>query len=113
MSGIINMFIAIKYSPKHYKLIVVLGDDVTKLKVHGVGNIALEIQNKFIELHDVLYVPYISDTLYSIIKHDRQTDFSFVIDNGATTVGFHTFTFLEKTNKDISVDTYLPFQYRH
>ena len=63
MSGILNLFTATKYYPKNYKGIVILGDSVTKLKVHGIGNIAVEIQKKLIELNNVLYVPDIDDTL--------------------------------------------------
>ena len=68
---------------------------------------------KMIELHDVLYVPDIADTLYSIIEHSRQPDWSFVIENGATTVGFPTFTLLKKTNKEITLDADLPFKDRN
>ena len=99
ISGILTLFTAIKYFPKNYKGIVILGDSVTKLNVHGIGTIAVEIPKIFIELHDVLYVPYILDTLYSIIDHGRQPDCLFVIKNGATTVSFPTFTLQSKTNK--------------
>ena len=44
MSGVLKLFTAIKYPPKNYKGIVILGDGVTKLKVHGIGTIAVEIQ---------------------------------------------------------------------
>ena len=43
MSGILTLFIAIKYSPKNYKGIVILGYGGTKLKVHGIETIAVEI----------------------------------------------------------------------
>ena len=43
MSGILKLFTAIKYNPKNYKRIFILGDGVTKLKVHGIGSIAVEI----------------------------------------------------------------------
>ena len=42
MSGILKLFTAIKQSPQNYKVIVILGDDVTKLNVHGLGTIAVE-----------------------------------------------------------------------
>ena len=98
MPGILKVFTAIKYFPKNYKGIVILGDFITKLKVHGIGIIALGIQTK-IELHDVLYVPDIAYTLYSIIKHGCQHDYLFVIKNEVTILGFPTFTLLFKTNK--------------
>ena len=44
MSDILKLFTAIKYSPQNYKGILILGDGVTKLKVHGIGTIAVEIQ---------------------------------------------------------------------
>ena len=75
MSGVLKLFTAIKYFPKNYKGIVILGYGVTKLKVHGIGTIEVEIQKKFIELHNVLYVPGIADTLYSLIEHGRQPDY--------------------------------------
>ena len=43
MSGILKLFTAIKHLPKNYKEIVILGDGVTKLRVHGIGTIAVEI----------------------------------------------------------------------
>ena len=66
-----------------------------------------------IELHDVLYVPGISDTLYSFIEHGCQPDCLFLIKNGATTVVFPTFTLLTKTNKYITLYADLPFKYQH
>ena len=44
ISGILKMFTAIKCFPKNYKGILILGDGVTKLKVHGIGTITVEIQ---------------------------------------------------------------------
>ena len=98
MSEILELFIAIKYPPKKYKWIVILGDGVNKSKVHGIGSITVEIQKK-IELHDVLYFLDITNALYFIIDHGRQPDCSFVINNGSTTVRFPTFTLLAKNNK--------------
>ena len=46
MSEILELFIAIKYPPKKYKWIVILGDGVNKSKVHGIGSITVEIQKK-------------------------------------------------------------------
>ena len=66
-----------------------------------------------IELHNVLYVPEIYDTLYSIIENGSQPDCSFMIENGATIVGFPTFTLPEKTNKEITLDADLPFKEQH
>ena len=113
MYGILNLFTAIKYFPKNYKGIIILRDGVTKLKVHGIETIAAEIQKQLIELHNVLYVPDITSLLYCIIEHGSQPDCSFVIKNGATTVGFPTFTLLDNTNKDMILDSDIPFKDRH
>ena len=48
MSGILKMFTAIQSFLKNYKGIVILGDVVTKLKVLGVGTIAVEIPKKLL-----------------------------------------------------------------
>ena len=111
MPGILNLLTAIKYPPKKYKGIFILGDSVIKLKVHGIGTIVVELF--LIELHDVLYVPDISNNLYSIIEHGRQPDCLFVIKNGATIVWFTTFTLLDKTNKEITLDADIPLKERH
>ena len=66
-----------------------------------------------IELRYVLYAPDISETLYPIIEHGRQHDWSFVIKNGDTKVVFPTFTLLDKANKEITLDADLPFKDRH
>ena len=72
---------------------------MTKLKVHGIGTITVKIENKIIELYDILYVPDIADTLHSIIYPGRQIYCLFVTENGDTTVVFTTFTLLAKTHK--------------
>ena len=107
------MFITIKYFTKNYEGIFILLYGVTKLMMHGIRTIAVEIHDRLIELHDVLYVLDIFETLYSIIEHNHQPDFLFVIKNRANTVGFSTFTLMEKTSKEIYLDVDLPFKDRH
>ena len=46
MYGILKLFTSIKYPPKNYKGIFILGYGVTKLKLHGIGTIVVEIQKK-------------------------------------------------------------------
>ena len=48
MSGILKLFTAIKYFHKNYKGIFILGYGLTKLKVHGIGTIAVEIQKNWL-----------------------------------------------------------------
>ena len=66
-----------------------------------------------IELHNVLFAPDIANTLYSIIEHSRQPDYLLVIKNGATTVGFPTFTLLANNNKEMTLYDDLPFKDQH
>ena len=68
---------------------------------------------KLIELHDVLYFPDISYTLYSIVEHGCRPDLSFVIENGPTTVGFTTFNLITKTHKEITLDYDIPSKDQH
>ena len=98
MSENLKLFIAIKYPPKNYKEIVILGYSGTILKLHGFETLQWKFKN-LIELHNILYVPDISNTLDFIIDHGPQPDCSFLINNGATAVGFPTFTLLAKNNK--------------
>ena len=44
MLGILKLLTAIKYFLKNYKGIFILGYGVTKLKLHGIGTIVVEIQ---------------------------------------------------------------------
>ena len=48
---------------------VILGDGSAKFSVLGIGVIYISIGNYYIQLHDVLYVPQLQDTLFSITEH--------------------------------------------
>ena len=69
MSGILSLFIIISYfndnSPRH----VILGDGTTTLPILGFGSIDITINNYRIILDNVLYIPKLNDTLFSIKEH--------------------------------------------
>ena len=66
MTGNTDLFAKI---PPVTNKFVILGDGTTKHPVLGIGIIHVNIGNYFIQLHDVLYVPQLQDTLFSITEH--------------------------------------------
>ena len=51
---------------------VTLADGDTKAKIQRIGNVHLQIGNNHHGLKDVLYVPSLSDSLFSVKKHQEE-----------------------------------------
>ena len=63
MSGQLTLFANLTKVTDSY---VILDDETTKLQVSGKGTIKINIETFVIELHNVLLVPDLEDTLFSI-----------------------------------------------
>lgn len=63
-------------------------------KIHclGRGNILIYLSNKLIQLSDVLHVPNLNNTLFSISEHRRQNSCSFVANTTGSFLSFPDFT---------------------
>ena len=73
MSGQLALFTNLTKVTDSY---VTLGDGTTKLQVLGKGTIKINIETFVIELHNVLLVPDLEDTLFSITEHIQSPKYS-------------------------------------
>ena len=101
MCSIREMFSTIRTPTPSDPTFVKLGDGATKCAVMGIGTIQLMVQTKVIRLHDVLYVPDIEDSLFSIKTHMRFQGCYEHSENNQCTIAFPTFTIDAITNNDI------------
>ena len=96
MTGDINMFLTLimqsTFSSNH---VVVLIDRSTTLLICGVGTIWLKMCIHILEIKNVLYVPRLDDTLFSITEHIKYKNCSFIGDDNKYTLKFPTFLFLQ------------------
>jgi len=70
---------------------VTLADGVSKSKIEGIGSIAMAFgKNKHV-IHNVLYVPQLSTSLYSIKHHCMQQGCIFYVEGNSATLTFPTF----------------------
>jgi hypothetical protein len=53
---------------------VILGDGCTKLPIQGIGTVGITIDNHPIIIHDVRFVPTLSESVYSLLQHIKQTN---------------------------------------
>ena len=72
--------------------IVHLADGNTTLPIHGVGNITINIGIHKITLKNVLYVPQLKDTLFSVTEHIKTKDCSFMGTNNQYILIFPKFS---------------------
>ena len=71
---------------------VTLADGKSTTPVRGIGNIKIQLKNNTITLDNVLYVPQLSESLFSAKKHqEQQGNYIHIAENHAT-VAFPTFT---------------------
>ena len=70
---------------------VTLADGVTKARALGKGTATIYINNKRCILNDVLYVPQLSDSLFSVKKHVQQKGHYIHFGDKTTSIAFPTF----------------------
>ena len=80
---------------------VKLGDGIHTCSILGKGTIQLKVNNKIIKLHDVLYVPDLEVSLFSVKTHMRHQGCYEHSQNNTCTLAFPSFTFDALTNNDI------------
>ena len=81
----IHMFLAlIMQSMSPSNQVIMLADGVTTLPVCGMDNIWLKIGIYIVEIKNVLYVPRLDDTLFSITEHIKYCNCSFIGNNNNT-----------------------------
>ena len=88
MSGNKSYFVTLILFPDKTR-VVLLGDGSTKIPVHVIGTIDIIINEKYrIKLHNVLYVPDLADTLFSVKSHMKYLHCSFLAANNNITLNF-------------------------
>jgi len=80
---------------------VTLADGQAHAPIEGVGTISVTIENHIVTLHDVLYVPSLSDPLFSVQKHVSQPGNYVHIENAKATIAFPTFITTIPINTEI------------
>ena len=71
---------------------VVLADGVTTAPIKGSGSIEFKIKNNMFRLNNVLYVPSLSSSLFSIKQHCQYKGCYFHSENNLATLAFPSFT---------------------
>ena len=71
MSGILSLFTTLSYFNDDSPRNVILGNGTATLPMLGFGSIDIPINNYRIILYNVLYIPKLNDTLFSIKEHVR------------------------------------------
>ena len=80
---------------------VTLADGQARAPIMGVGTISLTIAKHTTTLHDVLYVPSLSDPLFSVQKHVELAGNYVHIENTQTIIAFPTFIATVPIQKEI------------
>ena len=71
--------------------VVTLGDGTTTLPIKGSGTVQIVMNGHHVSLHDVLYVPALKDTLFSIKEHSTHRGCAFISENATATLFFPKF----------------------
>ena len=85
-----------------------LGDGKQKIPIHGVGKIQYEVNNKVIVLHNVLYVPDLDVSLYSVKQHMRYQGCYEHSENDICTIAYPSHTFEATIDHEITFIATVP-----
>ena len=106
MSGILSLFTTISYFNDNSPRNVILGDGTSTLPMLGFGSIDITINNYRIILDNVLYIPKLNDTLFSIKEHVRFPQCSFYCVDNKATLSFKDIDFILSINQEITLVYY-------
>ena len=98
MSGQLTLFTNLTEVTDSY---VTLGDGTTKLQVSGQGTIKINIETFVIELHNVLLVPDLEDTLFSITEHIQSPNCSLRAEKNKYTLFYPTFNIIARLDNEV------------
>ena len=74
----------------------------------GIGSVLLNINNYILRLQNVLYVPSLSTSLFSLKEHAQYANCSIRIENNRFFISFPTYTIKKKIGDDLSLTFTLP-----
>ena len=106
VSGILSLFTIISYFNDNSPRIVILGDGTSTLPILGFGSIDVTINNYRIILDNVLYIPKLNDTVFSIKEHVRFSQCSFYCAHNKATLSFKDIDFISSINQEITLVYY-------
>ena len=72
------------------------------------GTIRLKIGIRILEIENMLYVPRLDDTLFSITEHIKYTHCLFIGDDNKSTLNFLTFSIPAIIINEVSI----PYEYK-
>ena len=87
---------------------VTLGDGTTTSPIKGKGTIAYQVQHHIVHLHNVLYVPNLNVSLYSIKQHMKVQGCSEHSEANTCTIAYPTFTIKASTKHEIEFIATIP-----
>ena len=100
MCNSLALFISIEYSTAPHRS-VKLGDSKAKCPIRGVGTIMFTVKGKTICLHNVLFVPDLDVSLYSVKQHMMIPGCYEHSENNTCSLAFPTFMFDDDTAQEI------------
>ena len=86
---------------------VTLADGTSNAKIKGIGTITFQLDKQVVTLHNVLYVPSLSHSLFSIKQHCLQQGNYFHTEEGLATLAFSTFIHTVPIKEEIYMDAEL------
>ena len=98
MSGQLTLFTNLTKVTDSY---ITLGDGTTKIHVSGKGTIKINIETFVIELHNVLLVPDLEDTLFSITEHIQSPNCSLRVEKNKYTLFYPTFNIIARLDNEV------------
>ena len=100
-----DFFTSMTHTAQNTPTYVKLGDGTTKCPIMGHGTVQLLLNQKTIRLHNVLYVPDLEVSLFSIKTHMKIQGCYEHSENNVCTIAFPTFTIDAITNDEIEFYT--------
>ena len=89
---------------------VLLADGTSKAPIQGIGSILFSINDFAVRLHNVLYVPTLSTSLFSIKEHAQYQQCSVRIQDNRYFLTFPTYTIKKTIGEELSITVKLPHQ---
>ena len=89
MSDLLNLFTTLTKVKDCY---ATLDDGTTKLPIIGKDTIRIYIESQVVGLHNVVFVPELEDTLFSITEHIKSLNCSFKAEKNKYTLYYSKFS---------------------
>ena len=89
---------------------VLLADGTSRAPIRGIGSIIFSINSFIVRLHNVLYVPTLSTSLFSVKEHAQYDGCSLRIEHNRYFLSFPSYTIKKTIGDELSITVKLPCQ---